>query len=178
MPHPVTIDDIKFRTELRAGDLGYITYIHGVLYRQENDYGLLFEAFVAEGLVEFFRKYDPEKERVWFCEYNGETVGFMALVNRGDAAQLRFVVLKPEFRGIGLGNKMLELFFDAVHAIGYGKAYLWTTNELPASAHLYRKFGFRLAEEHVSASWGKPVVEQRYEVEVKEPEDFPHKQRI
>lgn len=38
-----------------------------------------------------------------------------------------------------------------------------TTNELPAAAALYRKFGFEVVEEKPSTGFGKPVIEQKYE---------------
>ena len=46
----------------------------------------------------------------------------------------------------------------------YKTSYLWTTDELPASAHLYQKFGFKLTEEKPSTAFGKPVKEQRYDL--------------
>ncbi|HEY0433749.1 MAG TPA: GNAT family N-acetyltransferase, partial [Chitinophagaceae bacterium] len=157
-------EDVMIRTELRSGDLGYVIYLHGKLYKMENDYGLAFEAYVAAGLAEFYQQYKPEVERVWICEFDQRIIGFMLLMKRGEYAQLRFFVLEPEFRGIGLGNRLLRSFLDFMSEAGYSKAYLWTTNELPASAHLYRKFGFKVTEEHPSTSWGKAVVEQRYEL--------------
>jgi len=46
----------------------------------------------------------------------------------------------------------------------YKSTYLLTTDELPASTHLYKKFGFRLTEEKPSNAFGKPVVQQRYDL--------------
>jgi hypothetical protein len=60
----VDINDINIRTDLRAGDIGYVTYLHGILYQQEYDYGIEFESYVAAGLSEFYQKYDPARSRV------------------------------------------------------------------------------------------------------------------
>ena len=46
----------------------------------------------------------------------------------------------------------------------YKASYLWTTHELPASAHLYQKFGFKLTEEKPSTAFGKRVKELRYDL--------------
>jgi len=43
---------------------------------------------------------------------------------------------------------------------------LWTTSELPAAASLYKRYGFVLTEEIPSDLFGKPVIEQRYDLEV------------
>jgi peptidyl-dipeptidase Dcp len=100
---------IQIRTELRPGDIGYVTYLHGSLYSSEYDYGISFEAYVAQGLYEFYKNYDADRDRVWVCEKAGAMVGFLLLMHREEnVAQLRYFILTPEVRGIGLGNKLME----------------------------------------------------------------------
>ena len=43
MNKPITLDDIIIRTELKPGDIGYVIYLHGYLYKMEYDYGIGFE---------------------------------------------------------------------------------------------------------------------------------------
>src|ERR1044072_1015844 len=122
--------NISIRTRLMPGDLGYVIYRHGKLYNEENDYGIIFESYVASGLAEFYRLYDAEKDCVWVCEDKDKIIGFLALVHRSkETAQLRYFYLEPEYRGIGLGNKLMLLFMDFLKEKGYKSAYLWTTNE-------------------------------------------------
>jgi predicted acetyltransferase len=101
----ISLDDIQFRTELHPGDLGYVTYLHGHLYKVEYDYDLEFESYVALGLHEFYTQYNPVTNRVWVCEHEGKMMGFVLLLNRGKAAQHRYFIIRPEYRGIGLGKK-------------------------------------------------------------------------
>ena len=164
MKKRIKIDDIRIRTELRPGDIGYVIYMHGRLYKKEYNYGIEFETYVAAGLAEFYQQYDPQKDRVWICEHRNNIVGFLLLMHRGDAAQLRYFILKPQYRGIGLGNKLMTLYVEHLKQSKYKVSYLWTTDELPASAHLYQKFGFKLTEQKRSTAFGKPVTEQRYEL--------------
>ena len=164
MNKAITLDEITIRTELKPGDIGYVIYLHGLLYKNEYGYGIEFETYVAEGLVQFYRQYDPQKDRVWICEHGNNMMGFLLLMHRGDAAQLRYFILQPEYRGIGLGNKLMILYMDFLKKKKYKSTYLLTTGELPASAHLYKKFGFRLTEEKPSSAFGKPVVQQRYDL--------------
>jgi ribosomal protein S18 acetylase RimI-like enzyme len=156
------LKDISIRTELRPGDIGYVTYLHGLLYQQEYNYGIEFEAYVAKGLYEFYEQYTPATNRVWVCEHNTKMVGFMLLMNRGDEAQLRYFIILPEYRGIGLGKKLMELYMEFLKACGYRKSYLWTTHELYTAAHLYKKHGFILNEEKDSSAFGKPLKENKY----------------
>jgi peptidyl-dipeptidase Dcp len=46
----------------------------------------------------------------------------------------------------------------------YAGAYLLTTDELPAAASLYHRYGFCLAAETDSPIFSKPVKQQRYEL--------------
>ena len=106
------------------------------------------------------------RDAVWICEHNAKIIGFLLLMHRDDAAQLRYFILEPAYRSIGLGNQLMLLFTDHLREKGYRSAYLWTTDELPASAHLYKKYGFRLTDEKPSEAFGKKVVEQRYELTI------------
>jgi N-acetylglutamate synthase-like GNAT family acetyltransferase len=157
-----TLEDITIRTELRPGDIGYITYLHGTLYSQEYNYGVSFEAYVAKGLHEFYEQYDPATNRVWVCEHDSKMIGFLLLMNRGNAAQLRYFLILPTYRGIGLGKKLMDLYMDFLHQCKYQSSYLWTTHELYSAAYLYKKYGFHLTEEVESSAFGKPLKENKY----------------
>jgi len=160
----VALDEISIRTELRPGDLGFVIYLHGTLYSREYNYGLQFESYVAKGLCEFYEKYEPKRSRVWVCEDDYRMIGFLLLMDRGQAAQLRYFLIEPEYRGIGLGSKLLNLYMDFLYECGYKESYLWTTHELSTAAALYRRLGFKLTEEKESNSFGKPLKEQRYDL--------------
>ena len=158
-------EDIVIRTELKEGDIGYVTYLHGILYKKEYNYGINFESYVAAGLHEFYQNYDPLKDRVWICEHDGGIIGFLLLMHReNNAAQLRYFILKPEYRGIGLGKKLMTQYMVFLKKNKYTSSYLWTTNELPAEAHLYKQHGFGLTEEKESIAFGKLLKEQRYDL--------------
>lgn len=163
----IIINDIKIRTKLKPGDIGYVIYLHGEIYKKEYNYGIEFETYVAKGLHEFYQTYDPHKDRVWICEHNGRIIGFLLLIKRGEAAQLRYFLIEKEYRGIGLGKKLMNLYMDFFHKCGYESSYLWTTHELNAAANLYTKNGFKLVKEKSSDAFGKRLHEQKYELILK-----------
>ena len=160
----VSLEDISIRTELRPSDIGYVIYLHGVLYSKEYNYGIQFESYVAKGLCEFYEKYNPNRNRVWVCEHDARMIGFLLLMDRGESAQLRYFLIEPECRGIGLGSKLLNLYMDFLHECGYQGSYLWTTHELSTAAFLYKRLGFQLTEEKESTTFGKQLTEQRYDL--------------
>lgn len=168
-----TLEEVSIRTGLRPGDMGGVIHMHGRLYAREYGFGVQFEAYVAEGLLEFYRRHDPDRDCVWICEARhgaareAAMIGFMLLMHReGGAAQLRYFLIEPAYRGIGLGGKLMGLFMEHLRVKGYSSAYLWTTHELEAAAHLYTKAGFVLTEEKESTSFGKPLRERRYDLEL------------
>jgi peptidyl-dipeptidase Dcp len=120
----ITIDDIAIRTELKPGDLGYVIHRPGKLYGDEYDYGVSFEAYVASGIFEFYKVYNPERDRVWICEHNAGIIGFLLLMHReSNTAQLRYFYVEPEYRGIGLGKKLMSLYMDFLLRCGYASSY-------------------------------------------------------
>jgi N-acetylglutamate synthase-like GNAT family acetyltransferase len=160
------LDDIVIRNDLRPGDIGSVVHLHGTLYGSEYGYSVGFEAYVALGLHEFYQNYDAKRDRVWICEHENRMIGFLLLMHReSDTAQLRYFLICPEYRGIGLGKRLMELFMEFMRECRFQSAYLWTVDELPAAASLYTRFGFRLIEEKpASAFFGKPLKEQRYDL--------------
>jgi len=161
----INVDEVSIRTNFIPGDLGYIVHRHGKLYGDEYGYGVSFESYVAGGLYEFHMGYDASKDRVWIAEHNHRIIGFLLLMHRGDkVAQLRYFYLEPEYRGIGLGKKLMSMYMDFLRSRHYTASYLWTTDKLSAAAALYKREGFKLTEEKASTAFGKPLKEQRYDL--------------
>ncbi len=163
----ISINDISIRTDLQPGDIGYVIFMHGHLYKKEFDYGLQFEQYVASGLIEFYNQFDPEKDKVWICEHQNKIIGFMLLMHRPDnAAQLRYFILEQPYRGIGLGKKLMNLFMQHLKSKAFKYAYLLTTQEQEAAIALYKKHGFTLTEKRSAAIFGKPLNEEKYELQL------------
>lgn len=159
--------EIHLRTELRPGDIGWLVHRHGALYSAEFGFDPGFEAYVAEPLGRFVRT-RTGRERLWIADSESRAVGWVAIVTADEGtAQLRWFLVEPEFRGQGLGKRLIGEAVRFSRDAGYGRIMLWTVPELTAAAKLYTSFGFALAEE-TAGGHGVFTREQRYELDLRE----------
>jgi len=164
MNNKISLEDISIRTELRPGDIGGILSMHGRLYYKEYGYTGPFEMYVAQSLAEFIEKYNPARNRIWVCENHDRMIGSLVLMDRGQAAQLRYFLFEPEYRGMGLGSKLMDYFMEFLRSCDYKSSYLWTTEQQVIAAKVYQRYGYQLTEEKPSTSFGVPLTEQRYDL--------------
>jgi GNAT superfamily N-acetyltransferase len=156
---------ISFRNTLKPGDIGHLTWLHGTLYMQEYGYDKTFEAYVAEGLAKFVKEYDPSLDRIWFVEDDGKMIASVAIASQpGNEAQLRWYLVIPEYRGQGLGKKLIGDAIKFCRETGFSRIFLWTASELSAAHHLYISFGFEKTEEKYHFIWNKNVCEEKWEL--------------
>jgi N-acetylglutamate synthase-like GNAT family acetyltransferase len=158
------IPGITIRTDLRPGDLGMIVYLHGTVYARERGFDPTFEAYVAGPFAEFVRT-RKSRERLWIAERRGEMVGCIAIVAASEeAAQLRWFLVTPRARGIGLGKRLLMEAISFCNASNYRRVILWTESVLTVAARLYASAGFHKVEDKPSRMGGVDVIEQQYEL--------------
>lgn len=158
---------VTIRTSINPGDVGYLIYLHGVLYARE--YGLdgTFESGVAERLGKFAQDYDPRKDYFAVAELDGRIVGSIIINGLSDElAQLRFFLVHPDARGRGLGRELINRALAFCRAQGFKKVHLWTISELAVARHLYLEAGFVVTREEKHEIWGAMRTEQEYELEL------------
>jgi len=147
----------------RAGDAGYISHRHGVLYEQEYGLDKVFEQYVIAGLAKFFA--GGADGEIWVAEAAGQIVGSIAIVAAGPGTgQLRWFLIEPAFRGSGLGRRFMNVAIDYCRQRGFNHVFLWTFRGLDAACHLYESFGFRLTEETENTTWRDKLTEQRWDL--------------
>ncbi|HZU38424.1 MAG TPA: GNAT family N-acetyltransferase [Gemmataceae bacterium] len=150
------------RTTLVPGDLGAIVRLHGVVYARECGFDPTFEAYVAGPLAEFVL-HGTDRDRLWIAEWKDQIVGSVAIIGTSETeAQLRWFLVDPSARGLGLGRRLLEEASTFCKHSGYRTVFLWTVSALTVAAHLYQSVGFQKVEEKPAQQWGVSVVEEKY----------------
>lgn len=152
----------------RPGDMGWVVQRHGELYWEEYHYDERFEALVAEIAAEFIQNLDPQRERCWIAEKDGENVGCIFMVKKSAAvAKLRLLLVEPSARGLGIGRRLVEECVRFGKQAGYKKILLWTQSELVAARGIYKSAGFQPVGEERHDSWSrKGLVAETWELKL------------
>ena len=159
---PDLLKEITIRNDIRCGDAGYLTYLQAKVFGEEHGYSHIFEAYVAKSFYDFLMNYKPDRDKIWIAEHNGKIVGNIAVVDRGDKAQLRWFITDPGYRSIGLGKALLLKALEYCRQSGYPMVYLETCDDLPKAISMYRRAGFTLAKETPNDAWRAGLKEQEY----------------
>ncbi len=147
------LENFSIRHELRPGDLGRIIALHGAVYDALPGFGLRFEAYVARTVAEYVLD-AGQNGRIWLAERNGELLGCTAMILRErERGQLRWVLVDPAARGIGLGKNLVNRALDYGRRQGCSQVFLETTDGLPESQQLYEALGFKVVSEIREELW-------------------------
>ena len=151
----------------RPGDFGWIVKHHAELYAQEYGWIEPFEGVCAQIVADFANNNDPQRERCWIAEMDGENAGCIFLVaDSAEVARIRLLIVDPKARGFGLGARLVDECVRFARRAGYKKITLWTHSVLTAARHIYQKAGFTRTSSEQRVSFGKPVVSEYWDLEL------------
>lgn len=147
--------------------VGRVTELHAGYYHDNWDFGLYFETKVATELAQFLQSFNPARDGFWVALIDSRIIGSIAIVGEEtspQSARLRWLILDPEYKGRGLGKRLMRKAIDFCRKADFRRVYLTTFAGLDAARHLYERAGFRLIDEQEGAHWGKTVSEQTFEL--------------
>jgi DNA-binding MarR family transcriptional regulator/GNAT superfamily N-acetyltransferase len=159
---PTSRPDVALR-DPAPGDWGWVIERNGALYAAEHGFDSSYEALVAQIVADYLDKHDPERERAWIAELNGERVGAIFCVRKDEmTAKLRLLHVEPSARGAGVGSVLVEECVRFARSVGYREMELWTVSLLAPARRIYQRAGFTLVEEDTAQRFGHLLTGQTW----------------
>ena len=113
------MSEIIIRNEISSGDIEYIISRHRILYEQEFGFNSDFGDYVERTL--------EEPAHIWIAEIDGIFAGCIGFVEASaTVAQLRWLLIEPEARGMGLGKALIRELIDFCKEKKYQTIFLGT----------------------------------------------------
>lgn len=143
--------------------MGWVIQRHGELYSREYGWDSRFEALVAGIVANMMKRHDPEWERGWIAELDGQRIGSAFVIRKTRiTAQLRLLLVNPEARGHGLGARLTNECLAFARSKGYRKMVLWTHDNLTAARAIYAQRGFHLVKSERYQGFGQDLVGENW----------------
>ncbi len=93
------------------------------------------------------KKYTAPEGELLVAEEGNKAVGMVAYHRHSDTrCEMKRLYVKPEYRGMKLGEKLIEEIIAHARKAGYKEMVLDTITPLQSAIHLYKKAGFTECE--------------------------------
>lgn len=110
-----------------------------------------------------------KKENIFILEIEGQPSGSISIKQVAEhTAQLGLFLIEPHFRGSGYGKDLIIKALSFCVDNGFNKVILWTNEELEAARFIYQKIGFKLKITQRSILSTKVLLEEQWELEIKD----------
>lgn len=109
------------------------------------EFGFLDSAhdFARQAVREFCRAFRRDRDFMLVAKKDGKFIGTITLMGEEDGrARLRFLILEPDMRGVGLGKKILSTAMEWAKDMGYTHIWLTTHSVLERAVNMYKSMGF------------------------------------
>ena len=152
----------------KAEDVEYVIDRQLSLYESERQFTTeTWKKYLTQGVLDLVDKFDENKDCMYILECDGNAAGCVAITHVSeDVAQLRYFFLEPEVRGMGAGTALLNKALDFCREKKYTHVFLWTVSAQETARTLYKKAGFEITETSENNTWGTPVLEEKWDMDL------------
>jgi GNAT superfamily N-acetyltransferase len=152
---------------IAAGDYDWVVARHGALYTAEFGWNSDMEDLVSGIVGDYVATSDPRSDAAWIAELDGRRAGCVFCVRQTDhTAKLRLLLVEPDARGHGIGERLVEQSLQFARAAGYSRIVLWTQSILTSAHRIYEAQGFQLVDEEPHHSFGVDLVGQTWALDL------------
>ncbi|MEN9336514.1 MAG: hypothetical protein RLZZ500_1501 [Bacteroidota bacterium] len=131
--------------KIRQADNPKIAQVIRTVFKHEG-YPLTGTAYADPQLDFLFETYQASQSVYFIAEVAGEICGGCGIAplenGADDTCELQKMYVLPAFRGLGIGNQIIQLCLDTAREFGFQNCYLETLPEMKAAQHVYQKMGF------------------------------------
>lgn len=116
-----------------------------------NEYFEAIQVVVRETPSKLRKLTEGPKAGVWVVYVDGEAMGCVVLRDlpgHPDSAECKRLYVRPQGRGLGLADRLLDAMEDYAKEIGVAWIYLDTHDGLQAAVHVYQKRGYVSCERY------------------------------
>ena len=159
------MNDEDSNCELKFIDLRIIPYEEK--YRQDvfdfTDacFRELGKAFEPDGRHSFYKEIENAFDSFWCLLADSDVIGTVALKKIDDArAELKALYLSKEFRGMGLGRRLMDTALSFAKEKGYGRLVLDSMAQYTQALKLYEKSGFTKTERYNDNEYADTFMEK------------------
>jgi len=104
---------------------------------------------IVEGTIGPFLSLKPPEGLLFIAKVEGNVAGMGALTRLSDEiGEVKRMYNRPQYRGRGLGKRMLHKLLETGREFGYTKFMLDTPKWAHAAQHIYKSAGFKEIEEY------------------------------
>jgi len=131
-------------------------------YAASLDVDLSFQGFEQE-LATMPAEYAEPRGALLLVRVDGQVAGCCALcpmdtVDYPNACEMKRLYVRPGFRGLGLGRRLVEFIMDSARLAAYDHILLDTLDDMEAARDLYEDLGF----EEIPPYYHNPIAGAHY----------------
>ena len=148
----------------KMGEASYVSYFNMEIYRKQYQFNPCFEIYALDAMA--WMMHNPEGSCLYVACIDDKIVGSIQILKQDEAtAQLRWFAVDANYRGCGIGSKLMDNAKAYCIKHGYNHVYLGTIDFLQEARKLYAKYGFELTETWENKDWMKtPLTEERWDL--------------
>lgn len=138
----------------RGGDSKKVLDLMREVYIEEMGWHISFLKDAVGTIREMLITWNPKKDLFVLAETEDGLVGLLFMISlKNETSFIRWLTVKKEYRGIGIGSRLIEMAVDFSKKRGHRKIGLVTVDELKRARDMYIRAGFSETDRKTDLLW-------------------------